>query len=108
MQEYNVNHTTSLPHYPQSNRLAEKFVQIVKNLFHKTREEGADLFKVLMIYRNNLLASNLQSSMQMLQSRTVKVTIANVKCSKETAWIANRNAQDQDKKMNICHHMTYA
>ena len=34
IQEYNVNHITSLPHYPQSNGLAEKFVQIVKNLFH--------------------------------------------------------------------------
>ena len=45
MQEYNVNHITSLPHYPQSNGLAEKFVQIVKNLFHKAREEGALLHK---------------------------------------------------------------
>ena len=67
-----MNNITSLPHYPQSNGLVEKFVQIVKNLFHKAREEGADLFKALMIYRNTLLASNLQSPMQMLQSRTVR------------------------------------
>ena len=72
MQEYNVNHITGSPHYPQSNGLVEKFVQIVKNLFHKAREEGADLFKALMIYRNTLLASNLQSPMQMFQSRTVR------------------------------------
>ena len=45
MQEYNMNHITSLPHYHQSNGLAEKFVQIVKNLFHKAREEGTDLHK---------------------------------------------------------------
>ena len=72
MQEYNVNHIKSSSHYPQSNGLAETFVQIVKNLFYKARQEGADLFKVLMIYRNTLLASNLQSPMQMLQSRTVR------------------------------------
>ena len=72
MQEYNVNHITSSPHYPQSTGLVEKFVQIVKNLFHKAREEGADLFKVLMIYRNIPLAISLQSPMQMLQSRTVR------------------------------------
>ena len=72
MQEYNVNHITSLPHYPQCNGLAEKFVQIVKNLFYKAREEGADLFKSLMSYCNTPLANNLQSPMQMLQSKTVR------------------------------------
>ena len=50
----------------------KSFVQIVKNLFHKAREEVAGLFKVLLTYRNSLLASNLQSPMQMLQSRTVR------------------------------------
>ena len=43
MKEYNVNHVTSSPHYPQSNGLAEKYIQIVKNLFHKAKERGARL-----------------------------------------------------------------
>ena len=69
MQEYSVNHITSSLHYPQSNGIAEKFVQIVKNLFYKAKEEGTDLYKCLMIYCNTPLSSNLQSLMQMLQSR---------------------------------------
>ena len=55
MIDYSVNHITSSLHYPQSNGLAEKYVQIVKNLFYKAKEEGTNLYKSLMIYRNTPL-----------------------------------------------------
>ena len=54
------------------NGLAEKYVQIVKNLFCKAQEEGADLYKSLMIYRNTPLSSQLQSPMQILHSQTAR------------------------------------
>ena len=57
MKEYAVNHITSPPHYPQSNGLAEKFVQIVKNVFYKVKDEGTDIYKCLMIYHNTPLAN---------------------------------------------------
>ena len=72
MTEYNVNHITSSPHYPQSNGLAEKYVQIVQNLFHKAKEEGQDLHKCLMTYRNTPLSNTLQSPMQMLSNRITR------------------------------------
>ena len=72
MTEYNVNHITSSPHYPQSNGLAEKYIQIVKNLFHKAKEEGQDLYKCLMTYRNKPLSSTLLSPMQMLSNRITR------------------------------------
>ena len=59
MEEYQVNHITSSPHYPQSNGLAGKYIQIVKNLFHKAREEGQDLHKCLMTYRNTPIVKSL-------------------------------------------------
>ena len=39
MREYSLNHITSSSHYPQSNGFVEKYVQIVKNLFYKAKEE---------------------------------------------------------------------
>ena len=69
MQSMSVNHLTSSPHYPQSNGLAEKFVGIVKNLFHKAKEEGHSLYTALMVYRNTPLNGTLQSPMQILQGR---------------------------------------
>ena len=71
MQEYSVNHITSSPHYPQSNALTETFVQIVKNMFYKAKEEGTDLHKSLMIYCNTPLSSSLKTPKQVLQSRSM-------------------------------------
>ena len=82
MKEYAVNHITSSPHYPQSNGLAEKFVQIVKNLFYKAKDEGTDIYKCLMIYHNTPLASMSKSPMQMLQQRSARsqLPMSNTAC----------------------------
>ena len=75
MTEYSVSYITSSPHYLPSNGLAEKYVQIVKNLFYKAKEEWTDLNKSLMIYRNTLLSHRLQSPLQILQSRTTRTQL---------------------------------
>ena len=61
MREYTVNDITSSSHCPQSNRVAEKYVQLVKNLFYKAKEEGKDLIKCLMVYHNTPLSNTLHS-----------------------------------------------
>ena len=75
MAEYQVNHIMSSPHYPQSNGLAKKYVQLIKNLFHKAKEEGQDLHKCLMTYRNTPLSSTLQLLMQILSNRITRSTL---------------------------------
>ena len=59
MQAFSVNHNTSSPHSPQSNGLAEKYVQIVKCSFNQAKEEGKDFYKCLMIYYNTPLTGGL-------------------------------------------------
>ena len=86
MREYSVNHITSSPHYPQSNGLAEKYVQIVKNLFYKAKEEGKDLFKCLMVYCNTPLSNSLLSLMQILSSRSARSDLPMSNGSQKTAW----------------------
>ena len=84
MKEYAVNYITSSPHYPQSNGLVEKFVQIVKNLFYKVKDQGTDIYKCLMIYHNTLLASTSKSPMHMLQQRCARsqLPMLNAACKK--------------------------
>ena len=67
MESISVNHITN--HYPQSNGLAETFVGIIKNLFHRAKEEGQSPYTALMVYRNTPLNGSLQSPMQILQGR---------------------------------------
>ena len=111
MLDMSVNHITSSPHYPQSNRLAEKYVQIVKNLFIKAHEEGTNYQKALMIYRNTPLDDSLLSPMQILQGRAARSDLPMSYAAKVKFGLAsgqppslqpekNEHAQTHDYKLN--------
>ena len=104
MNEYNVNHITSLPHYPQSNGLAEKYVQIVKNLFYKAKEEGKDLYKCLMVYHNTPLSSNLQSLMQILGSRSARSDLPMSNAARKQKGLDCEQLKTQSKNEQMPSH----
>ena len=87
MRKYSVNHITGSPHYPQSNGVAEKYVQIVKNLYYKAKEEGKDLFKCLMVYCNTPLSNSLQSLMQILSSRSARSDFPMSNAARKQLWL---------------------
>ena len=104
MQEYRVNHITSSTHYPQSNGLAEKFVQTVKSLFYKAREVGMDLYKALMIYWNTPLTSNMQSSMQILQNRTARAQLPMSNSARRQLGLETEKLRIKTKNENLPSH----
>ena len=108
MTEFNVNHITSSPHYPQSNGLAEKYVQIVKNLFHKAKEEGQDLYKCLMTYRNTPLTSTLLSPMQMLSNRITRSNLPLSTTAKLQMGLCHATIQQLTRRTITFQCMTYA
>ena len=104
MQSYNINHITSSPHYPQSNGLAEKYVQIVKSLFYKAKEEGQDFYKHLMIYHNTPLTGSLQSSMQILQGRNARSDLPISNNARKQLGIQPKIVRNTDKHVVLPTH----
>ena len=107
MRRYNVNHITSSPHYPQSNGLAEKYVQLVKNLFYKAKEEGRDLFKCLMVYNNTPLSNTLHSPMQILASRSARSDIPISNAARKQPGIDCENLRTKYKNEHLPSHDLY-
>ena len=93
----NINHITSFQHYPQSNVLAEKYVQIVKCLFNKAKEEGKDFYKCLMIYHSILLTGSLQLQMQILQGRSARSDLPKSNAARNKLGIQPEMLRNIDK-----------
>ena len=104
IKDYNVNHITSSPHYPQSSRLAEKYVQIVQNLFYKAKEEGKDLYKYLMVYHNTPLSNSLSSPMQILTSRSARSSLPMSHATKKQKGLDCENLRTHYKNEHLPMH----
>lgn len=72
---YGIEHITSSPLYSQSNGLAEKAVQTVKNLFKKCSESGDDVYLSLLDLRNTPRDEQIGSPMQRLMGRRAKTQL---------------------------------
>ena len=68
-------HTTSSPHYPQSNGKAENAVRTVKRLFTKCQQAGENEFRALLAWRNTPSAGMDTSPAQRIMGRRCKTTL---------------------------------
>ena len=107
MKEYQTNHITSSPHYPQSNGLAEKYVQIIKNLFHKAKEEGQDLHKCLMTYRNTPPQAIYIHLCRSYQAEPPD-PLCHYPMQQKSKWGYTVRSSEQNKRTNTSQHMICA
>ena len=71
-EDYNFKHTTSSPHFAQSNGQAERAVQTVKNLIRKSEDPS----KALLAYRNTPLSNEIDlSPAQIFLGRRLKTNL---------------------------------
>ena len=67
-EEWGFKHVTTSPYHPQANGLAEKSVQIMKQLLKKAKLDGKDPYISLLEYRNTSV-NNIGSPAQLCMSR---------------------------------------
>ena len=67
--------TSSSPEYPQSNGLAERNVQTIKQLLRKCRHDGSDPYLALLNFRSTPIPELNASPTQLLMRRAVKTKL---------------------------------
>ena len=91
-------HRVSSPQYPQSNGIAERYVQTMKASLIKTMEEGEDIDLALLTYKATPLSHNLPSPAELLNSRKYRTLLPTriVPTSLQTEY---RQIMDHGKQM---------
>ena len=100
MQNWQVEHRTSSPHYPQSNGLAESMVKVSKNLIEKAVRQDLPWNRLLLDYRCTPISSEIPSPAEILFGRKLRSSISvlpsqvmNDRISKQRELIAKKEGK---------------
>ena len=104
---WHIEHRTSSPRYPQSNGLAERFVQTIKISLKKTLAAGEDVEMALLMYRTMPLNHNLPSPAELLNSRKYRAVLP-TRLTQSTAQRHHRQTMVELKQKQQTAHDTSA
>ena len=91
--EWRFEHITSSPTYPQSNGLAERTVQTVKNLLKKAQQDKKDPYLALLELRTTPV-HGLASPAQLLYSRRLRSMVPNTERQLRPAVVSPAAVED--------------
>lgn len=77
--EYDFRHTTSSPRYPQSNSMAERAVQTIKNMFRKAQDDHRDPYIATMELRDSEIPGVKLPPAQLLLGWTQRTLVPTMK-----------------------------
>ncbi|XP_011669698.1 uncharacterized protein K02A2.6-like [Strongylocentrotus purpuratus] len=100
--DWNFQHITSSPRYPQSNGFIERQVQTVKNTMKKAKRDNIGVNKALQCLRATPLDSHLPSPAELLLGRKIQTNILtrirNQSPQKDDIYQRLQTRQDDQKK----------
>ena len=70
--EWNINHITSSPHFPESNGFIERMIQTIKQTMTKAKQSGSDVLMALLSLRTTPIDSHLPSPAEILHGRKIR------------------------------------
>ena len=106
LSSHGVKHTTSSPHYPQSNGFIERHIQTVKNLLYKVMDAGTRSFQeVLSELRATKIGNDLPSPAEILHGRSLStgepVTVDHAKVKAVLVGRQIKDSQQYNKSHRV-------
>lgn len=105
--QHDITITTSSPRYPQSNGLAERAVQICKNILKKSQNEEQSL-KALMAYRTTPIKYMNYSPAELIHNRIPRTDLPmhNKKFIPKLCHDVENQIKNKQEKMKTCYDKT--
>lgn len=102
--EWNFDLVTSSPTYAQSNGQSERFVQTIKQLMRKAAEDGKDVHRCLLDYRDSPISGIDATPAQLLMGRRLKTVLPVTSAQLKPRILPNSRAGLQDRQKVMAHY----